>query len=101
MPDRQFLRLNDRWALAYDRLQWIIQRRQSAKGKPATWRGESFISSNRDTLILTLREKDIVPDLGKMDDVIALPYTFREWYALRQAREGNVPTCGNTIDKAA
>ena len=87
MADRQFLRLSERWALAYDSLQWIIQKRESAKGKREYWRGVSFISSNRDILVLTLREKGIVPDLGKMEAVLALPYTFKEWYAQRQARE--------------
>ena len=75
MADRQFLRLNDRWALAYDRLQWIIQYRTSAKGKPEKWGGVSFISSNRVILVLTLREKGIVPDPGKMEEVLALPHT--------------------------
>ena len=87
MADRQFLRLNDRWALAYDSLQWILQRRGFAKGKYGKWRGVSFISSNRDILILTLREEGVVPDLGKMEQVQALPYTFKEWYAQRQAEE--------------
>ncbi len=87
MADTQFMRLSDKWALAYDRLQWILQRRKSAKGKPEKWCAESFISSNRDILDLTLREKGIVPDLGKMEEVLALPYTFKEWYEQRQARE--------------
>lgn len=87
MADTQFLRLNEKWALAYDPLQWIIQRRKSAKGKPGKWCAESFISSNRDILVLALREKGIVPDLGKMEEVLALPYTFKEWYEQSQARE--------------
>ncbi len=87
MADRQFLRLSERWALAYDNLQWIIQKRESAKGKPEQWRGVSFISSNRDILVLTLREKGIVPDIGKMEKVLALPYTFKEWIAQRRAEE--------------
>ena len=87
MADRQFLRLNDRWALVYDRLQWIIQYRTSAKGKPEKWGGVSFISSDRDILALALREKGVVLDPGKMEEVLALPYTFKEWYAQRQAGE--------------
>ena len=90
MTDKQFLRLSERWALAYDSLQWIIQKRESAKGKPEKWRGVSFISSDRDILVLTLREKGIVPDLGKMEEVLALPNTFREWYAQRPAEEDAV-----------
>ncbi len=87
MADRQFLKLNDRWALAYDSLQWIIQYRTSKKGKPEKWGGVSFISSDRDILVLTLREKDIVPDPGKMEEVLALPYTFKVWIAQRHGLE--------------
>ena len=87
MAEKQFLRLSEKWALAYDRLQWIIQYRGSAKGKPEKWRGVSFISSNRDILVLTLREKGIVSDPGKMEEVLALPYTFKEWIDQRQAEE--------------
>ena len=89
MTDRQFLRLSERWALAYDSLQWIIQRRGSMdrRSGKCRWNGESFISSNRDILVLTLREKGIVPDLGKMEEVLALPYTFKEWLVQQQARE--------------
>ena len=86
MADREFLRLSERWALAYDSLQWIIQRRGSIDKRSGEyrWHGESFISSNRDILILTLKEKGIVPDLGKMEEVLALPYTFKEWYEQRR-----------------
>ena len=89
MMDRQFLRLSERWALAYDNLQWVIQRRGSFDKRSGKyrWSGESFISSNRDILVLTLREKGIVPDLGKMEEVLVLPYTFREWLVQQQARE--------------
>ena len=100
MADRKFLRLSDRWALAYDNLQWVIQRRKSAKGKPEKWSAESFISSNREILVLTLREKGIVPDLGKMEEVLALPYTFKEWHEQRQARE-DAEARPSAIDRAA
>ena len=89
MADTQFLRLSERWALGYDSLQWIIQRRGSFDKRSGEyrWIGESFISSNRDILVLTLREKGIVPDPGKMEEVLAPPYTFKEWIAQRQAEE--------------
>ena len=100
MADRQFLRLNDRWALVYDRLQWIIQYRTSAKGKPEKWGGVSFISSNRDILVLTLREKGIVADPEMMEQVLALPYTFKEWIAQRQAG-GDAGARPSKLDEAA
>ena len=100
MADRQFLRLNEKWALGYDSLQWIIQKRESAKGKPEQWRGVSFISSDRDILVLTLKEKGIVPDLGKMEEVLALPYTFKEWYAQRQTLENTNARPGDVAEAA-
>ena len=100
MADRQFLRLNEKWALGYDSLQWIIQKRESAKGKPERWRGVSFISSDRDILILTLKEKGIVPDLGKMEEVRALPATFREWYAQHRTEEDATARPGDVADAA-
>ncbi len=86
MADKQFLRLSERWALAYDGLQWIIQRRGSFDKKQGALRWEplSFISSNRDILVLTLREKGAVIDSDKMEEVLALPYTFKEWIRQRQ-----------------
>ncbi len=88
MADTQFLRLSERWALGYDSLQWIIQRRgrfNKTRGR-WNWQAESFISSNRDILVLTLREKGAVIDSDKMEEVLALPYTFREWIGQRQNR---------------
>ncbi len=88
MADKQFLRLSERWALAYDSLQWIIQRRGSFDKKQGALRWEplSYISSNRDILILTLREKEAVIDPDKMEEVLALPYSFKEWIGQRQNR---------------
>ena len=62
MADRQFLQLSERWALAFDSLQWIIQRRGGFDKKRGewNWRALCFISSNRDILLLTLREKGAV-----------------------------------------
>ena len=89
MADTQFLRLNEKWGLGYDSLQWIIQRRGSFDKRSGEyrWIGESFISSNRDILVLTLREKGVVIDPDKMEEVLALPYSFREWIGRRQGRE--------------
>ena len=88
MADKQFLRLSERWALGYDSLQWIIQRRGSFDKKQDTrrWEPLAFISSNRDILVLTLREKGAVIDPDKMEEVLALPYTFKEWIGRRQGR---------------
>ncbi len=89
MTDKQFLRLSERWALAYDNLQWVIKRRGGFDKKRGKWNwgALSFISSNRDILVLTLREKGAVLDPGKMEEVLALPYTFNEWIAQCRAEE--------------
>ena len=42
MADRQFLRLNDDWALAFDNRQWVIQRRNGAEG----WLGRKYIGTS-------------------------------------------------------
>ena len=91
MADKQFLRLSERWALAYDSLQWILQRRGSFDKRQGMrrWEPLSFISSNRDILILTLREKGAVIDPGKMEEVLALPYSFKEWIGERQNRSAS------------
>ena len=60
----------------------------------------SFISSNRDILVLTLREKGIVADPEKMEQVLALPYTFKEWIAQRQAG-GDAGARPGELDEAA
>ncbi len=60
----------------------------------------SFISSNRDILVLTLREKGIVPDLGKMEEVLALPDTFKEWIAQRRAGEDAVARPSDVAEAA-
>jgi len=42
MADRQFLRLNADWALAFDSRQWIIQRRNGAEG----WFARKYIGTS-------------------------------------------------------
>ncbi len=70
MADKPLFNLDTdgRWRLAYDRQQWIIQRR---KGKPRptgskgsgvaepAWRGVSFVGGKKTTLDRLFREKDI------------------------------------------
>ena len=58
------------------------------------------ISSNRDILVLTLREKGIVPDPGKMEEVLALPYTFKEWIKQRQALDNAGARPGEVAEAA-
>ncbi len=51
--DIHFLRLSKNWALAYDKHQWIIQRRHGADKRTGQyqWEAVSFIASTRDHLL--------------------------------------------------
>ncbi len=86
--DRQFLRLNDRWALAYDRNQWIIQMRipprRDRQGEQ--WRGVSFIGSNKNILWRCLEEKgiDLIPEARVY--IEAMPHRFLDWLAIPPER---------------
>jgi len=76
VPDRQFA-ISGKWALAADRLQWIVQRQYLSKGQPA-WRSISFVASTKDILARCLREKGCPPaDAERL--LAGLPATFEEW----------------------
>jgi hypothetical protein len=80
MTDRQFA-ISGKWALAADKLQWMVQRRYLSKGQPA-WRSISFVSSTRDVLARCLREKGCPPaDAERL--LAGLPATFEEWAKTR------------------
>jgi hypothetical protein len=80
MSDRQFAVSND-WALAADRLQWILQRRRTWKGK-VEWHAVSFVSSTKEILARCMHEKGVPPeDAQRLLE--GLPSTFKEWLAGR------------------
>ena len=101
MADKIFLHLNSNWSLAYDSLQWIILRRGSVDKRTdkCCWHGKAYISSTRDVPVLTLKERGIVPD--NMEQVLALPFTFREWYAQRSHVITIAPRCRADTSEAA
>ena len=87
MADRQFV-ISGKWALAADKLQWMVQRRYLSKGQPA-WRSISFVSSTKDILARCLREKGCPPaDAERL--LAGLPSTFKEWAEKRA--QANVET---------
>jgi len=88
MADVQFLRLSERWALAYDRNQWIVQRRKALgkKGEACRWAAVSFIGSNKDILWRVLREKGAEIDPAAREYIDAMPDTFREWISMSPGR---------------
>jgi hypothetical protein len=76
MPDRQFV-VSGKWALAADRLQWMVQRQHMNKGQ-VRWVSVSFVASTKDVLARCLREKGCPPaDAERL--LVGLPATFEEW----------------------
>jgi hypothetical protein len=76
MTDRQFA-ISGKWALAADRLQWMVQRRHMNKGQ-VKWQSVSFVASTKDVLARCLREKGCPPaDAERL--LAGLPATFAEW----------------------
>jgi hypothetical protein len=85
--------LSGNWALAADRVQWILQCRYATKGQPA-WRPVSFVSSTKDILARCMREKGVpAEDARRMLD--GLPSTFQKW------RQGRATGCIERVSEAA
>ena len=88
MTDTLFLRLSEKWALAYDKSQWIVQRRKAPgkKGGERKWAAVSFVASNKDILLRVLREKGAEIDPAAREYIDAMPDTFREWISMPPER---------------
>ncbi len=92
MADKPLFNLDTdgRWRLAYDRQQWVIQRR---KGKPRptdskgsgvaepAWRGVSFVGGKKATLDRLFREKHISLTAEAQARFDALPEQFMDFIA--------------------
>src|SRR5215472_14366512 len=59
MANRQFA-ISGKWALAADRLQWMVQRQYLHRGE-IKWQSVSFVASTKDVLARCLREKGCPP----------------------------------------
>jgi hypothetical protein len=80
MSDRQFA-VSGKWALAADRLQWMVQRQYMSKGQ-VKWQPVSFVASTKDVLARCLREKGCPPaDVERL--LAGLPAAFEEWAKTR------------------
>ena len=88
MADTRFLRLSEKWALAYDTSQWIVQRRKAPgkKGGECRWAAVSFVASNTAVLLRVLREKGAQVDPAAREYIDAMPDTLREWVSMPPAR---------------
>ena len=100
MADKPFLQLSERWRLAYDSRQWIVQRRSGSdgKGKGERWRSDVFISSARATLIRYMLEDGVVVDDWRV--VAMLPDTFQEWLRLRAEAANKATDSDETASEA-
>ncbi|MCZ6862980.1 MAG: hypothetical protein O7I42_22385 [Alphaproteobacteria bacterium] len=79
-----------RWRLAYDRQQWVIQRRagmpcrrgsDSAAMRRTGWRGVSFVGSEKRILRRVIREADVVLTPEAQARLDALPEQFLDFVA--------------------
>ena len=85
MVDRQ-IKISNNWALAADRLQWILQRKRRLRGK-ITWRGVWFVHTERKILERGMATKGVPPaDAARL--LAGLPGTFDEWKAQQERLEG-------------
>jgi hypothetical protein len=77
--DRQFA-VSGNWALAADRLQWILQRRGGVDRRTGkdVWINVSFVRSTRDILARCMREKG-TPAEDAQRLLADLPETFDAW----------------------
>ncbi len=90
MTDKPLFNLDAeaRWRLAYDRQQWVVQRRRRAPRRSeragiadSGWRGVSFISSTKATLRRVLGEKRVVLTAEAQIRLDALPERFLDFIA--------------------
>ncbi len=106
MADTQFLRLSEKWALAYDNAQWIVQRRKapSKKGGEYRWAAVSFVASNKDILWRVLREKGAEIDPAAREYIDAMPHRFLDWIAMppeRRIKAGHSAISGVVVRRTA
>ncbi len=91
MADRSLFDLDTkgRWRLAYDRQQWIIQRRKGP-ARPANrsgiaesgWRGVSFVGGTKTTLRRVLGEAGVILTAEAQAQLDALPKRFLDFIAV-------------------
>lgn len=83
MADRIFLRLNARYALGADSLQWIIYRARVSEpslARSRDWHGVSFVSSTKALLLGLIGGRDgLCPEAQLALD--GYPGTFEAWKA--------------------
>ena len=106
MADTQFLRLSEKWALAFDNAQWIVQRAERNRGAEGgvRWRAVAFIASDKGTLERVLQEKGAVIGGDGLAALGRLPDTFREWISMppeRRFKAGHSAISGVVVGRIA
>ena len=106
MADTQFLRLSEKWALAFDNAQWIVQRAERDRGSEGgvRWRAVAFIASDKGTLERVLQEKGAVIGGDGLAALGRLPDTFREWISMppeRRFKAGHSAISGVVVGRIA
>ncbi len=106
VADTQFLRLSEKWALAFDKNQWIVQRRKAPGKKAGECRrvAVSFVASNKDILWRVLREKGAEIDPAAKEYIDTMPDTFREWISMppeRRFKAGHSAISGVVVGRTA
>ncbi len=92
MTDKPLFNLDaeGRWRLAYDRQQWVVQRRsgkaraaglEARPSRGSGWEGASFIGSEKRVLRRVLGEKGIVLTAEAQARLDALPERFTDFIA--------------------
>jgi hypothetical protein len=84
-------RLSEKYRLAYNRLQWILQRRSlDRKTGEERWHGIKFYGGPkaRDVLLRDLGELGIPVTYAAMSLVRSLPLSFRDWTPPVESSEG-------------
>ena len=89
MADAKLFLLNEKGTrrLAYDRLQWIVQKRSGRTANP-DWHGVAFVATEKRILLEVIREKgiELTPEAQGRIDI--MPSTFKAWLASIQAHRG-------------
>ncbi len=90
MADKPLFNLDadSRWRLAYDRQQWIIQRRKGpprlsnvVPGRDSGWMAVSFVGGKKATLHRLFREQGIFLTREAQSRLDALPEQFMDFIA--------------------
>jgi hypothetical protein len=85
MTDRIFLRLDDKFALGADDLQWLVCRAHQRKNG-LTWDPISFVRSTKAILLRCIREAGCKPTEQAQLALESYPDTFDAWKAVIPAQ---------------